>query len=77
MSEKSMQEIKLVCVNNKEVEEYLTLNKLYVGILSYDVAVTIICDDGRHADIKIENIKNRFITQAEWREIQMKTILDE
>lgn len=72
-----MQEIKLVCVNNKEVEEYLTLNKLYVGILSHDVAVTIMCDDGKHVNTKIENIKNRFITQAEWREKQIKSVLDD
>lgn len=76
MSEKNMLEIKLICFNNKNVENLLTLNKLYVGILN-DVAVTIICDDDKDADIKIEYIKNRFITQAEWREMQMKSVLDE
>lgn len=74
-------EIKLICINNTGCERYLTLNKSYVGIIDKGIKVgneiSFMCDDGNIGSILIENIKNRFIIQAELREQQMKSVLDE
>jgi hypothetical protein len=74
-------EIKLICINNTGCESYLTLNKSYVGIIDKGIKtgneITFICDDGCVGSIPIENIKNRFIIQAELREQQIKSVLDD
>jgi hypothetical protein len=74
-------EIKLICINNTGCENYLTLNKLYgcikvsVGYGNYEIAFR--CDDGDICNIPFENLKKRFITQAELREKQIKSVLDD
>jgi hypothetical protein len=69
-------EIKLICINNIGCESYLTLNKSYSGI-NIDNEITFRCDDGDMVSTPFENIKKRFIRQAELREQQIKSVLDD
>ena len=68
-------ESKWICINNSRTMAHkpsLTINKLYIGIWVNTEYIQVINDEGREGVYH----SNRFITLAEWREKQIKSVID-
>ena len=72
-------EIKLICLDNKGGEDLLSLGKEYIAfyysptfIVGRGGAYFIHADDGMHLTVEA----NRFITLEDWREQQIKSVLE-
>lgn len=72
---------KIICINDEAYavnngggsESYLTKNKQYTVINKGDNYITVINDNNKRNSYNI----NRFISMAEWREKQIKSVLDD
>jgi hypothetical protein len=71
--------LKLICINNQAEESFLTLGKEYIAFYYTPSmkkyaggAYFIIADDRKHLTVEA----NRFVTLEDWREQQIKSILE-
>jgi hypothetical protein len=71
--------LKLICIDNQGEERFLSLGKEYIAFyytphmkIHRGGAYFIDADDGLHLTVEA----NRFITLEDWREQQIKSILE-
>ena len=71
--------LKLICIDNEGEEMFLTLGKEYIAFyytphmkMDKGGAYFIHADDGKHLTVE----SNRFITLEDWREQQIKSVLE-
>lgn len=71
--------LKLICIDNEGEEMFLTLGKEYIAFyytphmkMDKGGAYFIHADDGKHLTVE----SNRFITLEDWREEQIKSVLE-
>jgi hypothetical protein len=68
-----MTKFQVICIDDSKCGEWLTYGKLYDAYIRDDFSFTITNNRGWNSNYR----KSRFVTPAEWRDIQIDKILND